>query len=231
MRGRLVVVVACVMALSWARPVCAQSANARQVHRFEVSLGGLWLSGADMGGKVAQLRANRVPPAPFTVFNTSTREEAAPGFDGRIGFWLTRAILVEGGFVYARPPLETRISGDIEGAPALTAAEDIDQYFIDANVVWMIDRFTLWRRIVPFVSGGGGYLRQLHEGRTLVETGQVYHVGGGVRQWLHVADRGWIRGLGVQLEARAYVLAEGVQLADDRPRTHGAFSGAFFVTF
>jgi hypothetical protein len=31
--------------------------------------------------------------------------------------------------------------------------------------------------VAPFVAAGAGYLRQLHEERTLVETGQVYYVG------------------------------------------------------
>jgi hypothetical protein len=163
------------------------------------------------------------------LFTTDTRADAAPGVDGRIGFWLTRDLAVEGGFVYARPPLDTRITADAEGAPALTVSEDFDQYFVDANVVWLVNRFRFWE-LVPFVSGGAGYLRQLHEGRTLVETGQVYNVGAGLRHWFRMTDRGWIRGMGVRLEGRAYVLVDGVQL-EDRPRTHGAFSGSFFVTF
>jgi hypothetical protein len=210
-----------VAACAWATvspfavPAMAQSpADGRRAHRFEATVGGLWLSGADLGGDVAELRANRVPPAPFQLFITDARADAAPGVDARLGFWLTRDIAVEGGFVFARPPLETRITGDAEGAPALAVSEDVDQYFIDANVVWLVDRFRFWE-LVPFVSGGAGYLRQLHEGRTLVETGQVYHVGGGVRHWLRMTDRGWIRGMGVRLEGRA----------------HGAFSGSFFVTF
>jgi hypothetical protein len=218
------------MLAAFARPAAAQSpADARRSHRFEVTVGGLWLSAADVGGEVAELRANRVPPAPFRLFTTETHADAAPGVDARLGFWLTRDFAVEAGFVFARPPLETRITADAEGAAALTVSEDVDQYFIDANVVWLVDRFRFWQ-LVPFVSGGAGYLRQLHEGRTLVETGQVYHVGGGLRHWLRMTDRGWIRGMGVRFEGRAYVLADGVQL-EDRPRTHGAFSGSLFVTF
>jgi hypothetical protein len=36
---------------------------------------------------------------------------------------------------------------------------------------------------VPFVSGGAGYLRELHEGNLLVETGTEYHATAGLKYW------------------------------------------------
>ena len=211
-----------------AAPAQAQTRPQARRDRFEVSIGGLWIGGAGLGSTQADLRGNNLTPTPFRLFAAETSAESAPGLDGRVGYWLTRSVGLEAGFVHARPELRTRISSDAEGAPPLTAVEQIDQYFIDANVVWLLDRFRM-RRIVPFVSGGAGYLRQLHEGRTLVETGQVYHVGGGIRQPL-LTDFGFIRTAGMRLHARLYVLTDGVQL-EDRARTHGAISGAFFVTF
>lgn len=220
----LVVVAACSL------PVSAQSAPDAQRHRFEVSIGGIWLGGAELGVDRAELRANRIPVGPFSLFTSDTRAEGAPGFDGRIAYWLTRSLAIEGGFTRSEPELRTRISGDAEGAAALTVDERLDQYFIDASAVWVIEKLRFRQRTAPFVSGGVGYLRQLHEGRTLVETGQVYHVGGGLRHWLRVRDRGWIRALGVRIDGRAYVLVDGVQF-DDVARTHGAFSASLFVTF
>ncbi len=209
------------------------SATAQPVgprHRLEASVGGLWITGAEMGTEVAELRANRVPPAPFALFTTETRQAATAGFDVRIGYWLTRVIAVEGGFAYMRPELQTRISGDAEGAAPLNVGDDIDQYFIDASVVWLFERFRFMGQTVPFVSGGGGYLRQLHEGQTLVETGQVYNVGGGLRHWLRTSSTGWMRGLGVRFDGRVYILVDGVQF-ENRRKTHGALSGMLFITF
>lgn len=208
----------------------AQSVDGSHRHRFELAAGGFWIGGAALGSDVAELRANRTPPAPFSLFTTDTRVEPAPGFDGHVSFWLTRSLAIEGGFVYARPPLRTSVSGDAEGAPALTVEEPVDQYFIEGSAVWLIDRLRIRQRTVPFVSGGAGYLRQLHEGRTLVETGEVYHVGGGLRHWLRQSSRGRIRGMGIRAEGRAYILSNGVQFGDRR-RTHGAFAASFFVTF
>ena len=230
-----VVALALAAIAAFSLPASAQSSSEPraadvQRHRFEVSIGGIWLGGAALGSDRAELRANSIPVGPFSLFTTDTHANGAPGFDGRIAYWLTRSLAIEGGFTRSEPELRTRISGDAEGAAALTVEEQIDQYFIDASAVWLIERFRFRQRTAPFVSAGVGYLRQLHEGRTLVETGQVYHVGGGLRHWLRVRERGWIRALGVRIDGRAYVLVDGVQF-DDGPRTHGAFSGSFFVTF
>jgi hypothetical protein len=210
-------------------PAAAQDPRDRPVHRFEVTVGAMWVGGGELGASGADLRANRTPPAPFTVFRTDTRINSAPGFDGRVGFWFTRSLVVEGGFVYAQPVVRTHVSGDIEGGETFDADEHLDQYFMDASASLMLDRLTFWD-VVPFVEGGGGYLRQLHETRTFVQTGQVYHAGGGVRRWLSIRDRGFIRAMGVRVDARAYFLRDGFSL-DGSPRSHGAISGAVFFTF
>jgi len=209
----------------------AQTAEERPVHRVEGTIGGLWLGGAGLGSNTAALRANTTgPPAPFTLFTTDSRFGSAPGLDARVGFGLTKRITVELGLVYSRPELRTHVSNDVENAPALTVAESVEQYFIDGSVLVLLDRFALGDRTVPFVSGGAGYLRQLHEGLTLVETGQVYHVGGGLKHWLVLRDRGFMRGAGVRVDGRVYFLVKGIEF-DDTVRPHGAISGSLFVTF
>lgn len=227
-RGATVCLVSAAMLA--AAPAAAQTAGDRPVRRFEATAGALWLNGASLGSGEAVLRANQVPAGGFTLFETNTRAAAAPGFDARLGYWLTRTIALEAGLVFMQPALRTRITSDAEGAEGLTVEERLDQYFIDASVVVLIDAWRFGERTVPFVSGGAGYLRQLHEGLTLVETGQVYHGGAGLRHWLRRRDRGFVRALGLRVDGRVYVLAEGAQL-DDRPRTHAAISGAVFVTF
>ena len=214
---------------AWCAPAAAQTIDDRPTHRFDVSVGALWLGGAALGAEQAELRANRLEPGPFMLFATDTRVEPVAGFDGRVGFWLTRALLVEAGFIYGKPTVRTRVSSDAEGAEALTLEEDLDQYFIEASGVFFIDALR-FGRTVPFVSAGAGYLRQLHEGRTLVETGQVYHVGAGVRHWFVQRARGFIRAVGVRVDGRAYVLLSGFELDDDA-RSSGALSAGVFITF
>jgi hypothetical protein len=198
--------------------------------RIEASIGGLWLGGAGFGDARAELRGSETPSTPFNLFTTSTRAESAGGLDVRVGYWLTRALAVEAGVVISHPTLRTQVSADAESAPALDVDERLDQYFFDVSGVLLIDALRIGSRTVPFVSGGGGYLRQLHQGRLLVETGQVYHAGGGIRHWLWQRDQGFVRAAGVRADARLYVLVKGVDLRD-RPRPHGAVSAYLFVTF
>ena len=72
------------------------------------------------------------------------------------------------------------------------------------------------RRITPFVMGGGGYLRQLDEPRTTVETGALFYGGGGARVRLSTAPSGWLSHLAVRADARVVWLRGGVTIDDDR---------------
>lgn len=220
----------CAAMFACAASPSAQVVESGQRHRVEATAGALWIGGAGFGSEDANLRANGIPAAPFTLFKTDTKLGSAAGIDAGVGYWLTPSLAVEAGFVFGRPHLKTQITADVEGAPSLTAEERIDQYFIDGRVTWLLGGLRLTAHTVPFISGGIGYLRELHEGRTLVETGQVYHVGGGLRHWLRQRDAGWIRGAGLRVDARAYVLVNGVK-TEGGPRTHGALSGSVFLTF
>lgn len=220
-----------VVLVAGAGSALAQTADERPAHRIEATVGGLWLGGASLGSSTAEIRANRTgTPAPFTLFTTESRFGSTPGLETRVGYGLTKTIAVELGLIFGRPELRTRVDDDVENAPGLTVAEPVEQYFVDGSLLMLLDRFALGGRTVPFVSGGAGYLRQLHEGQTLVETGQVYHLGGGVKHWLALRDRGFVRGAGVRVDGRVYLLVKGIEF-EDRVRPHGAISGSFFVTF
>jgi hypothetical protein len=220
---------AIVLMVGGATSAAAQPVD-RPVHRFEATIGALWLGGSELGAQDADLRQSGTPPGDFTLFATDSRVDASPGFDGRIAYWLTRSVAVEAGLVMTRPVVSSRVTDDIEDAQDLTLEEDLEQYFVDVNAVLLLDRFRFGERTVPFVSGGAGYLRQLHEGRTLVETGQVYHIGGGLRHWLRMRDTGFLRAAGLRVDARVYLLVDGFAF-DDGARPHGTISGAFFLTF
>jgi hypothetical protein len=64
----------------------------------------------------------------------------------------------------------------------LTAEESIDQYLFEVSAVWHFGMSSSGRT-TPFVYGGAGYLRELHEGEALVEEGVEIHAGGGVKWW------------------------------------------------
>jgi hypothetical protein len=211
-------------------PVCASAqpaADARPLRRLEVVFGAGWLGGAGLGNGDASLRARG--GGEFALFSTDSRFAGAPVLEARIAYALNRRYGVEARFGFSRPELRSSISGDVEGAPPISVAERVDQYAIDGAAIVMLDGMRLGR-VIPFLSVGAGYLRQLHEGRTLIEEGTVYHAGGGVKHWLFVRERGFLKAAGLRGDARVYILSGGIA-QEDRPRPHGAASGSVFVTF
>ena len=218
------------IALLVAMPASAQTPVPLPTGRFEVDMGGGWLGGARLGLRDADLRAPAQTPAPFRLFRVDSRFHAAPTFHLKSVVALSRRFGVEAGITVSHPELRASVSNDAEAAPPITIAERIDQYSVDAGVIVMIGELALGSRTLPYVAAGAGYLRQLHEGQTLVEEGRVFHAGGGVKHWLVARDQGFINGAGLRVDARLYFMSGGIGF-EDGPRRHGAVSGSVFLTF
>ena len=197
--------------------------------RIEVSGGGGWFGGGTLGQRDANLRANSATSSPYRLFTTDSRFAAAPVVEARVAVALSRRLGIEGRFGYSRPELQTTIASDAEQGNAITAVERMNQYMIDGSVVVAIGGFRLGD-VVPFVTAGGGYMRQIHEGQTLIDEGHSYHVGGGIRRRLFTHDRGFVKSAGVRGDVRVYLLSDGAAFDTD---THSrvAASGSFFVGF
>lgn len=198
----------------------------------EVDAGGLWNAGLPLGSARATLTGNQQGTPPVTFFDTASEFQPAAGFEGRVSVFLSRAFAVEGAFRFSRPRLETSISGDFEDAPDVTAARDVSQYVFEINGVAHIDRLRFGGGGVPFVFGGGGYLRELYSGRQVVETGQIYQAGGGVKILFRQSPLALLKGVGVRLDARVLMRRGGVELDADEPlRTYGAAAGSLVIVF
>ena len=220
---------AIVAVLVVAMPAAAQTSGP-PTGRFEVDAGGGWLGGASLGSRDANLRAPAAAPATFRLFSVDSRFAAAPTIHVKGGFAFSRRLGVEAGVTLSHPELRASVTNDAEAAPPITVAERIDQYSVDASVIVMISELALGSRTLPFAAAGAGYLRQLHEGRTVVEEGHVFHAGGGIKHWLMARDAGFISGAGLRVDARLYLMSGGIAFNDD-PRPHGAVSGSVFLTF
>src|SRR5207248_2905252 len=105
------------------------------------------------------------------LFTTSAELGSAPAFDLRVGVRLAGTLVVEADASYARPELRVTIGSDVEGAAGVTAIERIQQFTVGGGATWYVPTAN---RLVPFVTGGAGYLRQLHAGALLVDTGRYY---------------------------------------------------------
>jgi hypothetical protein len=172
---------------AWGTPALAQTPSAGAV---EISGGAVFMGGFDFAEATAVLTANA--GGSLDQFTTEGRFEPLAGLQARIAYFITQAFAVEGGLRYARPVYSVRISGDNEEAADATAEETLSHYVFDASAVW---HFGGGRsRAVPFVFGGAGYLRELHEGDALVEEGTELHAGAGIKWWLGARSRVGLRG-------------------------------------
>jgi len=219
----------CCLASAWAATLSAQSAPAFESKQLVVSAGLIAARGYAIGDQTADLRRSGSNTAPFTLFRAESGIEGAPGFDARLAYALSRAFSVEVAGTFSSPQLAVHISQDAESAPETDITEAIGQFTLEVSGLWHLPGRSMGARARPYLIGGGGYLRQLHEERYLVETGGVAYGGGGVHYWFRAPRRGQ-RALGVRGEAALVVRSRGIEFEDKR-RAYPRLSALGFIAF
>jgi hypothetical protein len=169
---------------------------------IELDAGALWLSGIDFGSTTASIIGNQTPTTSYPLFETASEIKPAPAIEARLGWRMTRLLGIEGAFRYSRPVIETRISGDVENASSVAATNALSQYVVEISGVVYLTRFRIGKHGSPFVLGGAGYMRELDDAKALVQTGWLYHAGGGFKYLFSERTLGLVRGLGVRADAR-----------------------------
>jgi hypothetical protein len=197
------------------------------LHRLQLGAGVGFFGGATLGAADANLRTSSSDP--YRLFATSSRQAGTIALDLHAAVDLTRRFGLEAHTLFARPDVLTSVTDDAESAPSVDAVERLDQYLFDGGIVIRLSEFRMksWE---PFAAAGAGYLRQLHEGLTLSEDGNVFYVGGGVRRMLRLRPKGLLRGLGARGDVRLTILSGGVTV-DDKTRNHFSASASVFVVF
>lgn len=208
----------------------AQTAPAPELrtHRVTINAGIVWLGGYDIGISTAELRGNGMGtsvPA-FALLTADSHFTSAVAPELRVGFSLSPRWTIEGGGQWGQPHIGVGISGDAEAPAQELPGEQVQQYVFDAGVNWQLP-IRMGSRLAPFVSGGAGYLRQLHEDRTYAETGQIYYGGGGARYWLR-GGHGAARPIGIRGEFRINLRRQGIDFANET-RAYPTFSLFAFV--
>jgi hypothetical protein len=192
---------------------------------FEVGGGVRWVGPMTLGS--ANADETRPGGSTFTLFTSDSRLDSAAALEARFGVRLSDTLQVEATGSYAAPTLTARIASDVEGIPDVSISETITQYTVEGAAVLDLPRYA-GARVMPFVSAGAGYNRQLHETATLIEHGPIYHVGGGVNVTLGEQSGG--KAFGVRLDGRAVIRTGGVAF-DDSPHVAPAFGATLFVRF
>jgi len=192
---------------------------------IEAGGGGVWVQGFDLPPRRAQL-SRSTGADPFDLFSTESRLDTAAGGYARLGVYLTRAVSVEGGVRYTKPTLGVRLSGDAESADGEEATGPVGQYVFEGAVLLHLTRASFaGGRGLPFISAGGGHIRELYDGNELVETGRQFHVSGGIKYWSGRTRRS----AGLRAEVGLASRERGVGGVDDRRTVAFAVAGVAFT--
>jgi hypothetical protein len=148
---------------------------------IELSGGASFSPGFDLTTVQAELTRSTQADG-LDLFQTDGEVSGFPGLYARVGVYLSRAIAVEGGLRFAKPDIRYRLSDDFESADDETAVETTSHYVFDGSVLFHLASLS-GGRVMPFVSAGGGYIRELHENNELVETGNEFHATAGIKYW------------------------------------------------
>lgn len=207
----------------------AQSASpAFRPGRLTIFIGAVVAGATSLGEVDGNLRRNQAGAATAVpLFRADAELGRSTGAEGRLAVALTRSLALETALSYTPTSLTVTISGDSELPAGAVVSERLGQYALEVGAIYLLPGLRLGTRVRPYATGGGGYLRQLHEGRLLVETGSTLHAGGGVQYWAR-QRRGPT--LGVRGEGRFVRRRGGVDF-EESPRWQPRLSVLGFVGF
>ena len=214
----LVLVFAALPAAAAAQPYLRSDTPHRGT--FELGGGVVWTRGYEAGSATAE-ETRPGSALPLTLFAVSSRVLDAPGAGAQLGIYLGRRVSVEAAFQYSRPILRARVTSDFEAAPDTDADEKLTTYIVGGSLQYHFAA----ARFVPFVSGGGGYLRQLHEENSDLLTGTEIHAGGGVKYWLGTGKHRF----GLRVEAQASARSKSVAFEQKRRVIPSLTAGVTFL--
>jgi hypothetical protein len=176
---------------------------------IEIGGGAVWTGGYDAGSRDATESSNSsTGGAPITLFTSSSRAAAVTGVEARAAVYLGSRVSAEGLFHFSRPNVRVTLDDDFENALPEVAVGSFSSYLFGGSLVYHFGR----GKVVPFVLGGGGYLRLLDEDNAEVNSGNEAHAGGGVKIWF---GSGGSR-LGVRIDARLSARSKSPGFEDKR---------------
>lgn len=195
--------------------------------RLEVTAsGGRW-GGYDLGERRPAITGPQAPSgSPVTLFDADVSVQSGAAAEVRIGWRLLRRIYAEATGGLGANDVRVRVSEDIEQAPDETIASRLTQITIEGGALVEVVRLgAVGGELVPFVTGGAGYLRQVHEDRVLIETGQTVYGGAGVKWRARAAKpKGLLQRLVVRGDVRLVSRSGGADIDESR-RSYITVSG------
>jgi hypothetical protein len=193
--------------------------------RWEIGGGVGWSDGFTGPTATAELTANGESSGGFDLFSSESELKNGAGFAASVAFHVSPTMAIEAGLRYSQPTLSYHLANDVENAAPVTAQENLNRYIFTGALVWHVRPITSASRLVPFVAGGGGYVRDLHEGNELIETGGEIHAVGGVKYWLGAGRRRF----GLRGEAGFSVISGGFDFRDSSRTVPIASAGLLYL--
>lgn len=207
-RARLIAVV-CLSALGLTGECMAQSTPAG---RYELSAGVRWNGPITVNDAVASETAPGGSTSP--LFKAHTTLNGSFGATAGFGVRLSRTLRAEMSAAYGTEQLSSQILADAEVVGATTVRTPVTRVSIEGGILAQRSRWRA-RRVQPFATAGVGYLREMYEGRTLIESGSAIYAGGGL-YYVRASTRtrpGRLEATGLRVDLRANVRRGGVASA------------------
>lgn len=211
-----------IVVLTAALVVCASTVSAQGrgpfVYRdtphagsWEIGGGVVWTGGFTGPTSTAELTRNGESSGGFDLFTAAGDMKAGAGVNARLGIFVSRTIAVEGGFRFSQPTVSYALSGDAEDASDTDATESLSRYAFTGSLIVHLRRMSPGVSLVPFIGGGAGYVRDLHEGNELMETGTEFHGVAGLKYWFNSTAP---RRFGIRGEAGVSMTDGGFDFSD-----------------
>lgn len=199
---RRVLLMSCV-AISVAAPLYAQVAPPP---RLLLDVGGTWTGGGSLG----TTDANYITPTgtTMTLFSTTQSVSGGAGLGGHLRVRLTPRVAFEASGSWSRPQLRSRITGDFEGADAVTATQTYSEFLAGGGLVLSFHQQGRWR---PFARGAVSWMRQLSGDQSHYHDGYRADLGGGM-QFVWREKRGHIKPYGLRADVWIGVKHGGLEL-------------------
>jgi hypothetical protein len=206
--------VAALLLLAFAAAPSARAQVERE--RVALSLGGGVFGGQQLGAAQATFQENRAPSGGrLTYFDAALESEQATLWQARLGVRALGGLWVEAGALAGTRRMNTALSSDFEGASPRTASSDLDELQLEGGLRYDVGALAFRSgRGAPFLFASGGWLRQSPEGESagLTRDGGSFALGAGLAYRLMKA--GWLRGIGLRLDAGWEWRSGGYELED-----------------
>jgi len=214
------------LALATPAPAAAQARRATAPPRFEAGGGGGAIGAVSLGERDANLLTNDAAGSPYRLYTTATRLQPAAAVEARLGYRVAPRLTAEARLTVARPWLRASISADAENASPVDATSRLTEYVVEGGALWRLSTDAR-HRWIPFVSGGAGLARHVHDARALVENGVEGYAGGGVLYAISSRTAASPARTGLRFDVRLQMLdgglAEGAGLSPRVVATASAF--------